>query len=334
MTSPFSFTAKTDGVDDHLAAHVNALQNAADVLAKSHNGFMFNGRIAVSVASNDITVALKTYDNGDPSASDPVYVRVNNTIRTVTAALSVTKIDGTNWFNSGAAEMAANEVDYFVYLLWNTNETPDAMSIAFSRIPYGRVYADFSVTSTNPSYLAFYGGSPASTDDCVLIGRFAASLSGAAAHLWSVPTFTNKNLIQEPIFETRVLTYAPAWASSGTQPAIGNGTNVAQYQVVGRNCKVRIRVTAGSTSTYGTGGYSFAVPLAAMTFTNGGFRQGTGIVYDASATTVYAGIAFVSSVGTSVSLTTHSATTAVSATVPVTLTTSDIIELASEHALA
>lgn len=35
MTWPFSFTAKTDGVDDHLAAHVNAMQNATDALANS-----------------------------------------------------------------------------------------------------------------------------------------------------------------------------------------------------------------------------------------------------------------------------------------------------------
>lgn len=33
MTWPFGFTAKTDGVDDHLAEHVNDLQDAADDLA-------------------------------------------------------------------------------------------------------------------------------------------------------------------------------------------------------------------------------------------------------------------------------------------------------------
>ena len=234
MTSPFGFTAKTDGVDDHLAAHVNTLQGAADILVKSPNGFLHNGRIAVSVSSSDLTVAIKTVDNADPSASDPVFIRIGNTIRALTSALSVTKADGTNWFNSGSAELATLEVDYFVYIIWNTTPATDILDLGFSRYPGGRVFSDFSSTSTNEKYMAYANGSsPSISDDCVLIGRFAATLSASATFLWTVPTFTTKNLIQEPIRETRWLSWTPAYAASGSLTYTSVTTTFAKYKLVG-----------------------------------------------------------------------------------------------------
>jgi hypothetical protein len=40
----------------------------------SPEGFLINGKIAVSVAANDLTVAIKGLDGNDPSASNPVYI--------------------------------------------------------------------------------------------------------------------------------------------------------------------------------------------------------------------------------------------------------------------
>lgn len=333
MTSPFSFTAKTDGVDDHLAAHVNALQNAADVLAKTAHGVLLNGRIAVSVSSNNLVVAIKTYDNGNPSASDPVYVRINNTIRILTTSLTFTLTAGLNYFNSGGVEFATQEVDYFVYLIWNTAPVTDAIDICIARVPFGRVVSDFSATITNEKYLANSLGSPTSTDEVALIGRFAATLSGTAAFLWSVPTFTARNLIQEPVTETRALTYATVWASSGTQPAIGDGTIAGQYKIRGKEMIVRQRTTAGSTTTYGTGAYTWSLPLTAATFTNANFA-GSGRVYDLSATTAYVGYVNIASAGTTMNMTTHAAASAASATVPVTLANGDQLYTQAEYALA
>jgi hypothetical protein len=211
MTSPFGFTSKTDGVDDHEAAHVNALQLAADTLAKSPDGTLFNGKLSVSVASNNITVAIKTLDGNDPSSSDPVYVVINGTVRALTVALSVTKNAGTNWFNSGATVLATKEVDYFVYMIWNTTPATDILDIGFARIPYARIYSDFSGTSTNEKYLASSNASaPNGANDCVVVGRFAATLSATASFNWSVPAFTSINLIQRPIYETRWLDFVPS----------------------------------------------------------------------------------------------------------------------------
>jgi len=77
------------------------------------DGFMVNGKISVTVSSNNITVALKTKSGGNPSATDPVAVWVNGSFRMCTAALSVTKNAGTQWFALGSA-FAALEQDFFI----------------------------------------------------------------------------------------------------------------------------------------------------------------------------------------------------------------------------
>lgn len=55
--------------------------------------------------------------------------------------------------------------------------------------------------------------------------------------------------------------YTPTWTSS-TNPAIGNGTLAGAYIKWGRTCISMIKLTMGSTTTYGSGGYSFGVPFA------------------------------------------------------------------------
>jgi len=217
-------------------------------------GFLINGKITTSVASNDLTVAVKTLAGNDPSTASPVYVRIGNTVRTITAALSVTKNDGTNWFGAGGAMFATQEIDYFVYFVWNT--TDNAVSIAFSRIPSGRVYSDFSSTTTNEKYLAYSGSAPASTDECANGGRFNAILSATASFNWSLPA--TSIVITRPIFTTRVLSYTPDWTGAGGNPAIGNGTLAGKYQVVDTNVYHQLNMTAGSTTTFGSGTYRFA----------------------------------------------------------------------------
>lgn len=59
--------------------------------------------------------------------------------------------------------------------------------------------------------------------------------------------------------------YTPAWTSSGTQPALGNGTLTGAYWKSGRAVLWRAALTAGSTTTYGTGNYFISLPVAAAT---------------------------------------------------------------------
>lgn len=222
-------------------------------------GFLINGRVVPSVSSNNLTVAIKTLSGGNPSASDPVFVRIGNTMRTITAALSVTKNAGTNWCNAGSSELATKEIDYFVYLGYNAT---DGVVIGFSRIPYPKEYSQFSATSTNERYCAISTiTTAASGDDYELIGRFAATLSAGAGYTWSVPTFTNINLINRPIYSTRWLEWNPTYTGNGSL-TFGSVTNdVVRYRITEDTLNFQLRAN-GTTGGVDNTTLYFTWPMA------------------------------------------------------------------------
>lgn len=295
------------------------------------DGSVYNGKISATVSSNNLTVALKTLAGTDPSATDPVTVRIGSTVRTITAALSVTKNAATNWFGSGGAAYAAKEMDYFAYLIWNTTPATDVFDIGFSRISYGNVYSDFSGTTTNEKYLAYGNASaPTATDNVINIGRFAATLSAGAGYTWTVPTFTTANLIQRPIYETRWLTFAPVW----TNFTLGNGTEVAKYRIIGDIFEARVHETWGSTTSIG-GAVSYAAPFTPSTDEKTYFGIGVSNFLD-SGTNVFLGMTIIDT-GNIIKPVTFAASgsyqvlAALSSTVPFTWTTNDTMSMLSRH---
>lgn len=77
-------------------------------------------------------------------------------------------------------------------------------------------------------------------------------------------------------------TYTPVWVSSGTQPSLGNGSLTGNYVQVGKLVQGLITLAAGSTTTFGTGAYTFSIPLVAI---------GPGLTPVGIATGIDAGIA-------------------------------------------
>jgi hypothetical protein len=237
----------------------------------SEDGVVLNGKISVTVATNNITVALKTLAGTDPSSLDPVYVRINNSIRSVTASLSLTLNAGTQWFALGTP-FAALEQNFFVYLGWRAASS--AVVIGFARIPYATLYSEFSGTSTNEKYGAF-STAPAASDNVVNIGRFAATLSAAASYNWSVPTFTTSNLIQRPIYESEWCSWLPAPTGYSAVPT----STVYRYRIVNKMVEIEIREGAAGTSNATT--ITMTAPFTASTLTNmqwhgHGFSQDNG----------------------------------------------------------
>lgn len=115
--------------------------------------------------------------------------------------------------------------------------------------------------------------------------------------------------------------YTPTWSSSGTAPALGNGTLVARYRQTGKLVFVQFKLTTGSTTTYGTGTYRISLPVAAaatcVSMGLGGFRY-----FDNSGSANYGGNAYFLDVNTVQML--H-ATGSVSATTPFTWADGDIM---------
>src|ERR1035437_3885274 len=71
----------------------------SNLAVKGPQGFATNYKIVTSVSSGNLTVALKTLAGGDPSATDPIYVRIGDTVRTITAATSRALPAGQGYYN-------------------------------------------------------------------------------------------------------------------------------------------------------------------------------------------------------------------------------------------
>jgi hypothetical protein len=224
-----------------------------------YDGMLGNGKISVTVASNDLTVAIKTLAGADPSAGDPVIVRINGVVRLITSALSVTKADGTNWFNSGGAETATLTVPYFVYLGYNAT---DGVVIGFSRISHGRQYSDFSATTTNDHYCAISTiTTAASTDYYMNIGYFEATLSAGAGYTWTVPTFTAINKVDKPTYESNWMTWTPTITGFSANP----GTPIYTYQIGYKKCIV---ITNEGNGTSNATTKTYTAPITSATRAN------------------------------------------------------------------
>ena len=252
-----------------------------NLMAQAHQrGVLINGKLSVTVASNNLTVAIKTYAGTDPTTSDPVTVRIGDTLRDITSALSVTKNAGTNWCNLGSAELATNEEDLFAFMGYNAT---DGTTLGFSRFPGANQYDDFSATTTNEKYCAISDISNAAAgDDYELIGRFAATLSAGAGYTWTVPTFTTKNLIQRPIYETRWLDWTPIITVSGGTAPTYTATFSSRYKVSYDDCFLEIiwSNTSGGTAGAGTSTMFITTPFSANNFIANRTPIGVGQVFD------------------------------------------------------
>lgn len=93
---------------------------------------------------------------------------------------------------------------------------------------------------------------------------------GTSGHSWDesnvyaagatlVDNSTNSTIIDSR--QIPLTSYTPAWTAASVNPTLGNGTLTGHYTKRGRECTVRLRLTVGSTTTFGTGIYYFSVPF-------------------------------------------------------------------------
>ncbi|MEV4000990.1 hypothetical protein [Actinomadura sp. NPDC049753] len=54
--------------------------------------------------------------------------------------------------------------------------------------------------------------------------------------------------------------YTPQWTAVTSNPSLGNGAVVGRYKQYGKSVQVYARLTTGSTSGYGSGGYRLSLP--------------------------------------------------------------------------
>jgi len=265
--SVHSFASLTDGVDDVLAAHQNdrALEITAieTYLLNSLNVSNFNYIITPSIATNDLTVAIKSVATTDASATNPIRFKVGNVVYTLDTSASYTKVHGTNWHNAGAAELAALPIDFFMYAIGETGASA-GLKFGHSRIPYALTMNDFVNTTTSEKYIAGNWTNFNATDVVTNIGRFRAQLSASAGFNWSIASAL---VINYPIFATEYLTWLPTLVGFSVNP-----TNVIyQYRLDVKNCTVRSRQSANGTSN--ATNFTMSTPFTALSITNGAWQS-------------------------------------------------------------
>lgn len=230
-------------------------------------GFLINGKIETAVNANNLTISLKGLDGQDPSLSNPLYIRIAGSVRTITSPLSLTMNAGTNWLGLGSDVMAGKEVDLFVYLKWNDI---DKISLGVSRIPYGRILADFKKTdgsfasaNTDTKRIFLSLETNETINDIVeVIGRCNVTLS--AAYNWSIPA--TSIIINRPIFNTRPLPWNIIWGGYSTPPSIES----CYYQIDNNSLKFAIKCNANGISNSAEN--SIKIPLFPMEAFNGTFE--------------------------------------------------------------
>jgi len=215
-------------------------------------------KIVPTLSGSDLVVTLTHLDGSTPSATNPLFFKVGNTLRSITAASSITLAAGTNWFNLGGNDTKTLTAPLFVYVVYDTNSSLLVPTIA--RKSNFRIVSETSATTTNQDHIYGYSGFT-STDEMVNIGYFEATLSGGAGYTWTVPTFTNQNLRNEPTYESRWMTWTPTITGYSILP-----TNTSYYYRVMRGLiDHKINETTNGTSNATTTTYT--LPFTANTFT-------------------------------------------------------------------
>lgn len=115
--------------------------------------------------------------------------------------------------------------------------------------------------------------------------------------------------------------FTPTWGASSVNPAIGNGTIVGSYVRVGKMCMFQFSLTMGSTTTFGTGEWTFTAPFTAA-------KTGVGSAWALdSGTAFYVGSAKVEAGSNQIYIWSNNTGTAWSSAQPFTWAANDRIEI-------
>lgn len=114
-------------------------------------------------------------------------------------------------------------------------------------------------------------------------------------------------------------TYTPTWTAPTTNPALGNGTLVGRFDRHDKEVTATLDLLMGSTTTFGSGQYSFGIPLQAAA---GRDFVGSAWLLD-SGTAFFVGTVLVVGGALSAQVYFNNTSTSMSSVVPITLATGD-----------
>lgn len=124
--------------------------------------------------------------------------------------------------------------------------------------------------------------------------------------------------------------YTPVWTATGTAPSIGNGTVAGAWAQMGKLIHFRVILTAGSTTTFGTGTWLFTLPISPNLVGNIAIGGGA-ISFDSSAVVRYPGLIVTGSTTGQCYVIDSGSHTNNFATVPFTWASGDVLSFAGTY---
>lgn len=117
------------------------------------------------------------------------------------------------------------------------------------------------------------------------------------------------------------VSYSPTWTGASGNPSIGDGTLSGAYWREGQFIRVNITLTAGGTTTFGTGAWSFSVPLTAARPSSGSaWMQDTGTAW-------YAGVSKIESATATIQVYGYNVANANTSAIPFSWASGDILTI-------
>lgn len=152
------------------------------------------------------------------------------------------------------------------------------------------------------------------------------------ANSWAATTFTDNatgDANDNKIYLPSVVSTTPTWTGSSSNPAIGDGQLFGSHTRRGEDCRARITLSIGSTTTLGSGYFKFTLPYAPADVVTG-----TAILIDASTGTPYTLGVLCPTGGTNELRLVVGGTGYMSGTSPVTLASGDVLYLDLDYRIA
>lgn len=134
----------------------------------------------------------------------------------------------------------------------------------------------FSNSSTVPD--KFVGSFQTSSDSVnyrLILHVASTSASAFSLEMGQIQVSASNVVNGSPITDWQ--TYTPSWGAATTSPVLGNGTITGRWRQVGDTMQISVRLTMGSTTTYGTGAWFFTIPSGYSVDTTKNLKADTSI---------------------------------------------------------
>ncbi|MDV6295175.1 hypothetical protein [Rhodococcus aetherivorans] len=220
--------------------------------------------------------ALISYGSGATASARMVSLVADFDITLSTADASNPRIDSivcyvdTTVFLPGGTPTSANLDGPGVWKAVKVNGTPNASPVAPNSTAI-----QTAIGAGKPYFVAhdvrIDAGVTTIASNKITDRRTLAAVSLAAVLAPNIPAGTLTN----SMFSTATgevgaawKSYTPTWTASTSNPNIGNGTLAGHYMQIGKTIHFRILILFGSTTTAGSGVYSYGLPVTAATSTS------------------------------------------------------------------